>query len=554
MIHIPQQQVQNPMTDTLETPMVLIVEDHLPAAEMLTRLLTNNHYRVTCVNNGDEAIVQAQKLLPDLILLDVMMPGKSGFDVLSILRQHARTADIPAILITALDDPSDIEQGLNLGADDFMTKPIEARELLARARSKIEAYHLRQALQRRTRDMEALLRVASELNHHLQVDDLQHLLLYLLLDLLPGDASVIISLDEHGEIAGHLANWRSGDASDLMLDANRLLEEVRDNDGNLRWSKDKDSPIPGFGSGMAMMLEQSNRQLGILLLLSQTFYDDYHQQIFTGISRQAALALRNAELYEFQVQYAENLEQMVEDRTAELRSTQNMLLRSEKLASVGRFARGIAHEINNPLNPILLLLESISEDIQSGNEIDPRDIQEMLHSARRISRTVDRLLQFTRKQSEAQPDVEQLHIANVLENVIALSQKFFQQDGISIFTELDPLPVIYGNRDQLEQVFLNLMLNAKDAMKRGGVLTIQSFTHENQVIVRFKDTGSGIPPEIIDKIFEPFTSGKETGNGLGLFISYGIVQNHNGTIDVTSKRGEGTLFTLTFPMVENRQS
>lgn len=541
------------MNETTDMPLVLIVEDHLPAAEMLTRLFTNNHYRVTYVDNGDEAILQAQKLLPDLILLDIMMPGKSGFEVLSILRQHPRTASIPAIIITALDDPSDVEQGLNLGADDFMTKPVESRELLARARSKIEAHRLRQTLQRRTRDMEALLRVASELNHHLQVDDLQHLLLYLLLDLLPGDASVIISLDEHGNVAGHLANWRSGEASDLMLDASRLLEEVRDNEGSLRWSNDNDSPVPGFASGMAMMLEQSNRQLGILLLLSQTIYDDYHRQIFTGISQQAALALRNAELYEFQVQYAENLEEMVERRTQELRSTQNMLLRSEKLASVGRFARGIAHEINNPLNPILLLLESITEDIQSGNAIDPRDIQEMLHSARRISRTVDRLLQFTRKQSEAQPDIEVLHVAAVLENVIALSQKYFQHDGITIQTELDPHPTIYGNRDQLEQVFLNIMLNAKEAMKREGVLTIQAFAHNHQVIIRFKDTGIGIPPEIIDHIFEPFTSGKETGNGLGLFISYGIVQNHNGTIDVSSKVGKGTVFTITFPMVEDQQ-
>jgi two-component system, NtrC family, sensor kinase len=241
---------------------------------------------------------------------------------------------------------------------------------------------------------------------------------------------------------------------------------------------------------------------------------------------------------------------MVEERTRELRSAQQLLVLSEKLASVGRLAAGIAHEINNPLQPILINMELMVEDIQENHPVSLNDVQETLNSARRIKRTVERLLQFTRKRDTTTPDMELLHVATVLENVVALSQKFFQQEGITIRTDLDMEAQIHGNRDQLEQVFLNLMLNARAAMQRGGVLTLRSWMEQNRVVVQVSDTGAGIPADILSRIFEPFFTTREDGNGLGLFISHEIITNHNGSIDVTSQPGEGTTFIVQLPAAE----
>ena len=172
------------MVEKPNNALVLVVDDHFPAADMMKRLFTVHDYRVVCSYSGEDALVQAQRLQPDLILLDVMMPGMNGFEVLKVLREQDATVHIPTILVTAKDTPSDIEYGLNLGADDYLTKPVEPRELLARVRSKIESRRLREALQRRTTDLEALLRVAEELNNTLRVEELEQLVAYIFADIL----------------------------------------------------------------------------------------------------------------------------------------------------------------------------------------------------------------------------------------------------------------------------------------------------------------------------------------------------------------------------------
>jgi signal transduction histidine kinase len=535
------------MTD--KQPLVLVVDDHYPAAEMVSRLFSSNEYRVLCAYNGEDALVQAEEHLPDLILLDVMMPGINGFEVLKILRQRDKTAEIPAIMVTARDAPTDIEYGLNLGADDYIPKPVEPRELLARAKSKIEAHRLRNALQQRTRDLEALLLVGEALNGRHKIDELENLMLQLLLELLPGDAAFIAAVDENGNQRDTVLRRRGGKSSNAKVNLDGIHARFQDVSSVL-WTNEEAPDIAPFAAGMAVRLEYDNRFSGVLAVFSGTAYDDHHLRLFQGIGRQAALAMRNAELYEMQIQYAENLEDMVEERTRELRSAQQLLVLSEKLASVGRLAAGIAHEINNPLQPILINMELMVEDIQADNPVSLNDVQETLNSARRIKRTVERLLQFTRKRETGSPDMELLHLATVLENVVALSQKFFQQEGITIHTTLDMEAQIHGNRDQLEQVFLNLMLNARAAMQRGGVLTMRSWLEQNRVVIQVSDTGAGISPENLSRIFEPFFTTREDGNGLGLFISHEIIQNHNGSIDVSSQPGEGTTFIIQLPAAE----
>lgn len=537
------------VTDDL--PLILVVDDHRPAAEMISRLFEKNNYRTDIVHSGQEALDYARQTQPAIILLDIMMPGMNGFEVLEALRQQRTTEDIPVIFITAKDDASDVAQGLQLGADDYVTKPVRPRELLARVNSKLEAHALREALKQRTTDLEALLRVSEELNNHLNIDELQDLILYLVLDLLPADAALTGRLNE----SGHLMSPHMVSKSDDPLDAEAILQELLpylDKSGKaIIWQADELQPAPEK-TGMALGFWHGDELHGALVILGVSAYDTHQQRLFEGIGRQATLALRNAELYAVKVNYANHLEEMVEERTAELQSAQELLIRSEKLASVGRLSAGIAHEINNPLQPIIINMEVLLEEFEEANmsETYISDIKKTLTSARRIRRIVERLLQFTRRRGDNTPEMEHLSLNAIIDNVLNLSETYIRKSGITIETDLVPDIYIHGNRDQLEQVFLNLVLNARNAMNKGGSLTIESRLFDNTVQLRFIDTGHGIAPDILNQIFEPFISTREDGSGLGLFVSHEIIQNHSGSIEVESEVGKGTTFTVTLPVMQ----
>ncbi len=535
------------MAEQYPKPTVLVVDDHQPAAEMVSNLFTLRGYEVVTVHSGADALRSARQQYFDLILLDIMMPGMDGYQVLSELRAHPITAEIPVIFITAKDDAADIEQGLRLGADDYVTKPLKPRELFARVQNKLEARTLQRALKRRTTDLEALLRVSEALNNQLELDELLNVVLYLVLDLLPCRAVVFHHfLEDAAQPESYILQREETEHIDLNPEG--LLQAFSDDSQYLRWEHGEMRDIANQG-GMAAMLQHGDHQHGILTVLGDEPFDEHHLRIFEAISRQVTLAVRNAELYAREVEYAERLEEMVEERTAELRSAQELLIRAEKLAAAGRLAAGIAHEINNPLQPIRVNLELMQEDLEAGNAIHAEDISEALRSVKRISRIVERLQEFTRKRSDETPDMESLPLAGVVQDVVTLSRTYARKSGVNIQLQLDEDTYIYGNRDQLEQVFLNLILNSQAAMPDGGSIHISSYVESDKVIMRFTDTGDGIAPELINTIFEPFFSTKEDGSGLGLFISYGIMQNHNGSIDVESTLGEGTTFTLTFPVI-----
>src|SRR5215217_1503639 len=173
-------------------PLVLVADDEVNTTIMLQRIFEREGYQVERVNDGIAALAAAQQLLPDLILLDIRMPGMSGFDVLRMLRENPITAGIPTILITAnAREPADVARGLDLGADDYLYKPFAPQELVARAQSKMKARQLEDALQRRTQELAALLRVSENLNQHLERNELLELILRLLPELLPGDIAAI---------------------------------------------------------------------------------------------------------------------------------------------------------------------------------------------------------------------------------------------------------------------------------------------------------------------------------------------------------------------------
>jgi len=540
------------MNESQSTSLVLVADDEVQTTVMLTRIFEREGYRVHSTYDGTSALEAAISLLPDLILLDVQMPKMNGFETLQALRGNPVTANIPTIIVTAkARQPSDIAYGLNLGADDFVQKPFDPRELLARASSKIRAHKLEEALQRRSQELEILLRVGEALNQHVNVEELLNLVPYLVLDLLPGSIAVIYKFNED------LSDFqfrveRKGTNAPPITDSShqKLIERFLVSGNSVYWNHPSNSLISDYTSGIAVPLQHGGKLLGMLMLASDNInfaYDENHLRLFEGIGRQAALALRNAELYEIQIKYSSQLEMMVEAKTEELKSAQEMLIRSEKLASIGELAASIAHEINNPLQPIRINLGDMLEDIQNNIPIDIRAIQITQESVERIRRIVNQLLDFAGKRSNSDAEMELLDIGKIIETVVSLNHKFFEKEGMQIRLNIPTELPMYGNKDQLEQVFMNLILNAQAAMQRGGILEVKGWINKDEIITQFADTGCGIPPEQINKVFDPFFSTKVNGTGLGLFVSYGIIQNHNGTIEVDSKVNKGTVFTIRLP-------
>jgi len=532
-----------------DPPLVLIADDQIPTTVLLERVFEHEGYQIKSVYDGISAVEAAQSLLPDLILLDVQMPGLTGFEVLRELRENPVTIAIPTILITAMGELANIVQGLELGADDYIRKPFQPQELLARAQSKMKARKLEETLQRRTQELQALLRVSEELSQQIDMEELQEFILYLSLDLLPGDAAAIYQLhDKSNKIKAFcIKNKQSGD-DPRELDKTIVSHYLENVTEPCLWN-DTEPVFDNCPNGMLVPLQYGGKTHGLLIVISDSVsYDDGHLRLLSGIGKQATLAVRNTELWEIQADYALHLKDMVAERTKELESAQQMLIRSEKLASVGRLAASIAHEINNPLLPIQINLEHMLEDIQDGQGIDAEEITRTQESVERIGRIVSRLLEFTGKRQSGKETIQVLDINKVVQNLVSLNEKFFSQDDVSIKYEPTDIPKVDGNKDQLEQVFMNLILNAKAAMSSGGELTIRTNHADGSTInIEMIDTGHGIPADMIDTIFEPFVSTKEDGSGLGLFISYGIVQNHNGNIHVNSEVGKGSRFIVQLP-------
>ncbi len=247
-------------------------------------------------------------------------------------------------------------------------------------------------------------------------------------------------------------------------------------------------------------------------------------------------------------EWGRTLEVKVAERTHELEQMQAQLVRSEKLASLGELVAGIAHEINNPLTGILVFSSLIKND----SRLDPalkNDLETIIQETERCAKIVKGLLDFAR---ESVPQKTWTSLNDILDASLALVKNQAMFQNVTLIRDYSPdLPAIMADPHQLEQVIINMLLNAGHAMATGGSLSIvtTSLPDKNFVVAQIADTGCGIPEENLPKIFDPFFTTKETsGTGLGLAVSYGIINSHGGTIEVESLVGIGTTFTIKLPI------
>lgn len=252
------------------------------------------------------------------------------------------------------------------------------------------------------------------------------------------------------------------------------------------------------------------------------------------------------------------LEERVREKSLQLELAHNQLIQSEKLTAIGKLAAGIAHEINNPLTSILinshLAVEALNETQSSIREDKLRLLREnmelIIEETSRCSVIVKELLEFSRQKAAVkQPCI----VRDVIEKSLVLFENQFLISKISLEKELESAAVtIHADAVKLEQVFINVILNAFDAMNGGGKLTIDASLDQGQLVIRFSDDGAGIESQHLNRIFDPFFTTKgNRGTGLGLSLSYGIIQQHDGKIEVQSERGTGTTITIRLPLNES---
>lgn len=493
---------------------ILVVDDEEGIRSLMRMTLELDGYSVLTAEDGRTALEIFKKEQPDVVLLDVRMPEIDGIEVLS--RIKAASPDTEVIMITGHGDMDMAVESLRREASNFLTKPVSEEILSFSLKRALEKIALKKKLKQYTSNLETLVREANvELEKAYQFRE----------NLIENSPDAIVGIRKGGQIvifnsaAEKLLGYRKAEVIgkmsivDVYLPgvAKQIMKDLRSNDFGGR----------GILQKRELLLLAKNGEEIPVYMSAAILYDEGKEAGSVGIFTD----LREKQKLERQ------------------------LLRSEKLSSLGKLAAGIAHEINQPLTGVLtfahLLLRKFKEDPKTR-----KDLEIIVRETSRIKGIVQGILDFAREMPMQKRPRRIDEVLDQTLEIIIHQQRFF---GIELKKEYDPaVPEVVIDSNLMEQVVMNMVLNALDAMEGSGTLTVRTRRQDNWVEIDMEDTGKGMPAAILDKIFDPFFTTKDStegmGMGLGLAISYGIVKNHNGDIQVTSKEGKGTKFTIRLPL------
>ncbi len=527
---------------------VLVVDDDPGMVRLIHEVLDLIPCHMMVAADGEDALASLYQEISgghsvDVVLLDIMMPGEDGFRILGKMKADPLLTQTPVILITGLDSVMAKARGLQMGADDYIIKPFDPQELLARIGVVLRIRRTEQMLRRRNQELAALDEINRMVSSSLNPDEVLRVALEGADRLIVNKALALVLNDEESQswvirtartpegvwLEGRVVPAEDGTFNEMVTQKHAVLHKMAPQSF---WSEALGMPELDL---LCVPLVKRNEPVGALVVAAPPgALDDENVELMEHMAASVAVAVENARLF-----------QELESYAAEVERSQNQLIQAEKMAAVGRLAASLAHEINNPLQAIQNSLH-----LTSHPGLDETQRHRFLEMAQkevtRLVQIVRRMLDFYRPSSAMQL----LDVNAPLEDALAIAGKRLQQAKIEVVSRLAPdLASVRGAANQLTQVFLNLIINAVEAMTEGGTLWVGTAYHaeRKQVVIAFRDNGAGIAAEIREHLFEPFHTSKASGTGLGLAISYGIIERHGGVIEVESPAGGGTTFIVRLP-------
>ena len=489
-----------------EPATILVVDDHEAGRYVTRRILERGGYRILEAATGQQALDQAAQL-PHMIVLDVKLPDFSGFEVCRRLRADQATAGIPVLHLSAtFQDQDSMITGLEGGAEGYLTQPVEPQVLLAYVRALVRVNQTHRSLQQSEQRFRSLF---DSVGDGLLLAD-------------PESRRFRMANQAICDMLGYTRDeltklWITDiHPPDMAYPANATIEDM---------AAGKVSLIPGAAA---------RRRDG------STIHVDISNTLLTIDGRAMVLG---------------SFRDVTQRRALETR-----LAQSDRLASVGLLASGVAHELNNPLAHVLLDLDAVGEELRqardAGLTLQGDALEALLskveasqHSAQRIRGIVANLGSFSGTES---PDHVPVQLRDLL-TAVATMVSHELEPRARLELDLAAPQHVTGNRGRLSQAFLNLLVRATRSIDEGSPernrVSVRSYLHEGACRVEIRDTGRGIDPDQLARLFDPFATTTQPGDdtGLGLAISHRIVEEHGGHILVASTPGQGSCFTVVLP-------
>lgn len=557
----------------MKQPTILIIDDDPNNMAIVTHCLAECDYTILVAEDGESGISRAEYARPDLILLDVMMPWIDGYETCRRLKALDNTRDIPVIFMTALADTDYKVKGFDVGAVDYITKPFQREEVLARVGVHLRIRELTSSLQEAKGSLERRVEQRT-------------------MDL------ALTNRELEEEIAARqlaqeqlLALTQS--LEEKIDELKRTQEALQESEKKFRAIFDQTFQMMGVLTPDGILLEANQTALNICGVtesdvIGKPFWDspwwaysaELREKVHGAVARAAA-----GELVRFEANYlarGENfynidfsLKPVINDQgevillipegrdITDIKKLEKELRQSQKMEAIGTLAGGIAHDFNNILTAIIGYTDMAQRKLKNNDAV-ARDLDRAQEASARAKELVSRILTFSRR-SEQEP--EPVPVASVVEEVFMLLRSSIPST-IEIRQQIaanSKSGLILADPTQLHQVLMNLGTNAAHAMReRGGVLTVSlsdvevdaslsalypDLTPGSFVRLTVSDTGHGMEAHIKERIFDPYFTTKKVGegSGIGLAVVQGIVKNHGGAIRVDSEPGQGTTFHIFLP-------
>lgn len=521
----------------MSSPFILIVDDELGIARLCERLLGKAGFQVLSFTEPSKAMAYLQENEIDLLLVDIRMPEVDGFGLINFAKEYQ--PDIATLIMTGFGTVETAIKALRQGVDGLILKPFEkgdelvdaTRQALTDKQRKRDAAHM-QALR-------PLFDVTETFLAETRPEGLPELIVEAVCKHLRCENAAYYQYQDDGwQLLFKRGQAPRTSENDALVQFISSLEQPLALQENAISHPLIQTELKELGLGAALLVPSTKTPINAVIFAGRKNAEDTFREVdidtLVILTRQATVAVENAHLYEELRDYVKQVE-----------DSQKALLQAEKMAAAGRLTASIAHEINNPLQAVRNCLHLAGRDDLPEQKQDEYFVLAE-NELERLTTTVQRMLDFYRP---GKVNPKEIDLNEILDHVLTLMGTQLQKREIVVDKKLPKkMPRVMAVGAQVQQVFLNLILNAYDAMPGGGKLEISAQKVDDEVAITFQDDGMGIPLENRENIFEPFISTKEGGTGLGLTVSYNIIATLGGELSLVSNNKPGACFRVNLPI------